>query len=132
MGGAGIYGSPLSGTPTEELVQVWAFLLTGPFSTAAGALLSRFEPRWGAGWLIGGGLTSGCLALTFLSTDAGVFPLFLTSVPMLGVGAWLWSACGASEPSPARPALSPAQLEEFRQETDGPNFFRTGPDNSPE
>jgi hypothetical protein len=86
-----MYGSPLVGLQNEELMRIWCFLLTGPFSALAAAILTRWCPKAGAAWFLVGGICSAGLAVTFLNTDAGMLPL-LVSVPMLAVGAWLFLA----------------------------------------
>jgi hypothetical protein len=87
--GGGIYGSPLSGIPGEELARIGVFLVAGPFSAPSAALVAPWVPRIAGAWFLLGGLVSGAVALTFIPTDAGVLPLFVTSLPMLGCGAWL-------------------------------------------
>jgi hypothetical protein len=89
LAGAGIYGSPLTEMQGEELTRVWAFLLIGPFSALPAAVLTRWYLKAGAAWFVFGGIGSACLAITFLFTDASVFPLLLVSLPMLAVGAGL-------------------------------------------
>jgi hypothetical protein len=78
----------------QELNRVWALLLSGPFSALLAAILALWYPKAGAAWFVLGGICSGCLAITFLDTDAGMIPLLLVSVPMLVIGAWLLRACG--------------------------------------
>jgi hypothetical protein len=90
VGGAGIYGSPLVGMSADELTKVWAFLLVGPFSVLPAALAMWWNSRLGTAWLVVAGVLSGCLGTLFLSTDAGVFPILLVSLPMLVLGVWQW------------------------------------------
>lgn len=90
VAGAGFYGSPLAGMSNRELIHVWAFLLSGPFSVLPAVLIARRKPRWGAAWLLIGGLVSGVLAIPYLSTDASLLPLVLVSIPMFDVGLWLF------------------------------------------
>ena|SRR6478752_10343878 len=89
VGGAGMFGSPLAGESDRELAHVWAFLVIGPFSALPAAIVSLWKPRWGAIWLIAGGIVSGALAIPYFSTDAGVVPLVLVPLPMLLLGMWL-------------------------------------------
>lgn len=85
LAGAGPYGSPLAGPEREYVV---AFLLTGPLSALLASIVLLWRPRWGAAWLLVGGMASGVLACSFLSTDAHVLPLALVSVPMVILGTW--------------------------------------------
>ncbi|HMP59603.1 MAG TPA: hypothetical protein PKD86_09640 [Gemmatales bacterium] len=87
--GAGIYGSPLAILQGQELTHVLAFLIAGPFSALPASIVVLWRPRWGAAWLIAGGIASGALAIPYLSTDAHILPLALVSFPMLVVGLWL-------------------------------------------
>jgi len=96
LAGAGIYGSPIAGMQGPELAQVGAFLLTGPLSAFAASIVLFWRPRWGAAWLVAGGLASGALAVHYFSTDAQILPLAIVSVPMLGVGLWVIRASSSA------------------------------------
>ena len=86
VAGAGIFGSPLTGMDRLNLVHVWAFLLTGPFSALLAAIVALWRPRAGGAWLVGGGVASGVFAVPFLLTDAHILPLALASAPMVLMG----------------------------------------------
>lgn len=104
LAGAGIYGSPLADLRGPERTHVLAFLVAGPFSALPAVILALWKPRGGAAWLVAGGLVSGVLAVPYFSTDAGVFPLMLTSLPMLIAGLWLIGASAIARRAPTQPA----------------------------
>jgi hypothetical protein len=103
IAGAGIYGSPLVGMDSRELIKVWAFLFAGSLSVLPAAILACYWPRWGGLWLIGGGLLSGYLIVFSIPHPnlrgglhfESVVPLLLVSMPMLVVGVWQMHTAGA-------------------------------------
>jgi hypothetical protein len=96
IAGAGIYGSPLAGMDSRELIKVLLFLLVGSLSVLPAAILARYRPWWGSLWLICGGLLSGYLILFSIPHPnlrgrlhfESLVPLLLVSMPMLVVGVW--------------------------------------------
>lgn len=104
LAGAGIYGSPLAIFRGQELMHVLAFLSAGPFSVLPAAILALWQPRWGAIWLIVGGLISAALAVPYFSTDASVLPLILASLPMFIAGIWLIRASTLASREQMQPA----------------------------
>jgi hypothetical protein len=88
VGGAGVYGSPLVGLDDAQRTRVWLFLAVGPFSVLPAALTMLWHRRLGAAWLVGGGVVSGGMAVTWFLADRGVLLAPLVWAPMIGVGLW--------------------------------------------
>jgi hypothetical protein len=95
--------SPYLGLFLEELrpverVKVLAFAVCGPLSALPAAVTMLRHRRLGALWLVGGGLVSGVMALSWFFTDRGVLLAPPVSIPMIGVG--LWQLLSRYEPAP--------------------------------
>jgi hypothetical protein len=69
----------------------------GPFSAFLAATLVFWKLRWGAAWLIAGGVGSSVLAVRYIDGDGFIFPLAVVSLPMYLLGRWLLRA--ATDPN---------------------------------
>jgi len=93
--GAGLYGSPLAGMPTDELVRVWSVLAIGPFFAFPAALVLVLNRRAGAFCLVVSGLT-GCVAMLFFRTGLLWTPVLLISALLFWIGAWQFETTSGS------------------------------------
>jgi hypothetical protein len=90
VAGAGMYGSPLSGLPGDEHLNIVVFLLIGPVAFFVIACSMFAFPRTGAACLVVAGVLAIWRVALLPKWTEPVAMFFFVPAPMLMLGIWQW------------------------------------------